>query len=143
MYRKGRWNFTFNYTYLNGEVTTVKYVYDPNSFSYVPDGDTTYNYQFRRPRHSINLFAGYQFTNKLFVSAHARFVGKRYEPRFMDTPLELESYKVFDLYGEYRFSKNLRIFLDIKNLFDEDYVDIKGFTTRPINFIGGMSFQIN
>jgi vitamin B12 transporter len=143
MYRKGRWNFTFNYTYLNGEVTTVKYVYDPNSFSYVPDGDTTYNYQFRRPRHSINLFAGYQFTNKLFVSAHARFVGKRYEPRFMDAPLELESYKVFDLFGEYRFSKNLRVFLDIKNLFDEDYVDIKGFTTRPINFMAGVNIQIN
>ncbi|HEX5669148.1 MAG TPA: TonB-dependent receptor [Chitinophagaceae bacterium] len=89
MFRKGRWNLTFNYTYLTGEVNTVKYVYDPGSYSYVPDGDTSYNYQYRRPKHSINLFAGYQFTSKLFVSAHARFAGKRYEPRFMDTPLEL------------------------------------------------------
>jgi vitamin B12 transporter len=143
MYRKGRWNITGNYTYLTGEVNTVKYAYDPNSYSYIPDGDTTYNYQFRRPKHSINLFVGYQFTEKLFVSAHARFAGQRFEPRYMDAPLKLDPYTVFDLYGEYRFSKKVRIFLDLKNLFDAEYVDINGFTTRPINFMTGVNFQIN
>ncbi len=143
MFRKGRWNLTFNYTYLTGEVNTVKYAYDPNSFSYIPDGDTSYNYQFRRPKHSLNLFAGYQFTEKLFVSAHARFAGKRFEPRFMDAPLTLDPYTVFDLYGEYRFSKKIRIFLDLKNLFNADYIDINGFTTRPVNFMAGVSFQFN
>jgi hypothetical protein len=49
---------TFNYTYVTGEVNTIKYKYDPPSFSYLPDGDTTYNYQFRRPSHSANLQLG-------------------------------------------------------------------------------------
>ncbi|HSF45284.1 MAG TPA: TonB-dependent receptor [Chitinophagaceae bacterium] len=143
IFRKGKWNFTFNYTYLTGEVNTVKYVYDPNSFSYIPDGDTSYNYQFRRPKHTVNVFAGYQFTSKFFASVHTRFAGKRYEPRFMDSPIELDGYTVFDLYGEYRFSKSFKLFLDVKNLFDAEYIDINGFTTRPINFMAGVNFLID
>jgi vitamin B12 transporter len=61
----------------------------------------------------------------------------------MDSPIELDSYTVFDLYGEYKFSKGLKLFLDIKNLFDADYIDINGFTTRPINFMAGVSLRIN
>jgi vitamin B12 transporter len=142
MYRKGRWNLTFNYTYVTGEVNTVKYEYDPNSYSYIPNGDTTYNYQYRRPKHSINIYAGYQFSEKFFASAHARYASKRLEPRFMDSPIELKSYTVFDIYGEYKFTKKIKVFLDIKNLFDAKYIDINGFTTRPINFMGGLSIRI-
>jgi vitamin B12 transporter len=61
----------------------------------------------------------------------------------MDTPIELDPYTVFDLYGEYRFTKKFRVFLDIKNLFNAEYIDINGFTTRPINFMAGVSFQLN
>jgi vitamin B12 transporter len=142
MFRKGKWNISFNYTYVTGEVNTVKYRYDAPSFSYIPNGDTTYNYQFRRPKHSLNLFAGYQFTPKFFASIHTRFAGKRFEPRFMASPVEVDAYTVFDVYGEYRFSKNLRAFLDLKNIFDKNYIDISGFTTRPINFMVGVAVRL-
>ncbi len=142
MYRKDKWNITFNYTYLTGEVNTVKYKYDAPTFSYLPDGDTTYNYQFRRPRHSVNLFAGYQFTPKFFASLHGRFAGKRFEPRFMASPIEVDAYTVFDVYGEYRFNQRLRVFLDLKNIFDKEYIDISGFTTRPINFMVGATVRL-
>jgi vitamin B12 transporter len=142
MFRKGKWNISFNYTYVTGEVNTVKYRYDAPSFSYIPNGDTTYNYQFRRPKHSLNLFAGYQFTPKFFASIHSRFAGKRFEPRFMASPVEVDAYTVFDVYGEYRFSKKLRAFLDLKNIFDKNYIDISGFTTRPINFMVGVAVRL-
>lgn len=141
-YRKDKWNIAFNYTWQTGEVNTVKYKYDPPSFSYIPDGDTSYNYQFRRPRHSVNLTAGYQVSKAFFVSLHGRYAGKRFEPRFMDSPIELDAYTVFDLYAEYRLGKNLRFYLDLKNLADAEYIDINGFTTRPRNFVVGINLSL-
>lgn len=138
-YRKGKWNLSANYTYVTGEVNTVKYVYDPNSFSYIPDGDTSYNYQFRRPAHSININAGYQFTTHFFASAHFRYAGKRYEPRFQEAPIELDPYQVADLYAEYSFSNKLRVYADVKNIFNTGYIDIYGFSTRRRNFMVGVA----
>lgn len=138
-YRKNKWTMFFNYTYVAGEVNTVKYKYDPPSFSYIADGDTTYNYQFRRPAHSLNLTAGYQFTEKLFASVHGRYAGKRREPRFMQAPLEVDAYTVFDLYGEYRFSDKFRAYVDLRNILDSDYTDVMGFTTRPFSVLVGVN----
>ena len=140
-YRKGKWNLSANYTYLNGEVNTNKYRYDPGSFSFIPDGDTTYNYQFRRPAHTLNLNAGYQFTKQLFISTNIRFAGKRYEPRFQEAPIPLDPYQVADVYAEYKFSNKFRVFMDMKNLFNADYIDIYGFSTRRRNFMAGASIQ--
>jgi vitamin B12 transporter len=141
-YRKGKWNLSANYTYLNGEVNTIKYRYDPNSFSYIPDGDTSYNYQFRRPAHSVNISAGYQFTKQLFVSTNIRFAGKRYEPRFQEAPIPLDQYHVADLYAEYKFNQKFRLFVDLKNILNAGYIDIYGFSTRRRNFMAGASIQL-
>ena len=139
-YKKDKLNLSANYTYVDGEVNTIKYVYDPNSFSYIPDGDTTYNYQFRRPAHTLNISAGYQFTKHLFVSTNLRFAGKRYEPRFQEAPIPLDPYQVADLYAEYKFTPKFRIFLDLKNIFNTGYIDIYGFNTRERNFMAGAAF---
>jgi len=138
-YRKDKWNLVLNYTYVTGEVNTVKYSYDAPSFSYIKSGDTSYNYQFRRPAHSLNLTAGYQVTEKLFTSIHGRYAGKRFEPRFMQAPIEVDAYTVFDVYGEYRFSQKVRAFADLRNIFNAKYTDVMGFTTRPVNFLVGVN----
>jgi vitamin B12 transporter len=140
-YRKDRWNISFNYTWQEGEVNTVKYRYDPATFSYIPDGDTSYNYQFRRPRHSVNLTVGYQLSPAFYLSLHGRYAGNRFEPRFMQSPIELDSYTVLDLYAEYRLGKRLRFYLDLKNIADAEYIDINGFTTRPRNFMAGINLS--
>jgi vitamin B12 transporter len=134
-------NFNFNFTYVTGEVNTTKYIFDPNLFIYIPIGDTTYNNLFRRPKHLLNMGAGYQFTPQLFVKASARFVGKRFEGQFFAEPIEMDSYKVFDIYAEYLFVKKLRVFIDVRNLLDEDYFDVRGFNTKPRNFMIGVSFE--
>jgi outer membrane receptor protein involved in Fe transport len=59
----------------------------------------------------------------------------------MAAPLELPGYAVLDVYTEYRVLNNWRIFLDIRNILDKEYVDINGFTTRPINLMTGLSFS--
>ena len=140
-YRKGKWSLHANYTYLTGRVNTVKYVYDPGSFSYTPAGDTTYDYQFRRPAHSLNLSAGFQATERLQVNLHGRYASARFEPRFMQPPVEVAPYVVMDLYAAYRFSQKIRIYADVRNLLNSRYVDIPGFTTRPFNVMAGIDVQ--
>ena len=137
-YSTKKWQFTQNYTFVTGEVNTTKYVYDPNSFSYIPDGDTTYNNLFRRPKHSMNLGVSFQATEKLFLRVNGRFIGKRFEPRFMESPIELEAYQTVDLYGEYRIFKKNILFLDLKNIFNVSYFDVAGFNTRRRNFMAGI-----
>ncbi len=140
-YKKEKLTVGLNYTYITGEVNTTKYLYDPNSYSYIPNGDTTYNYQFRRPSHTLNMNAGYHFTRHLFVSMSIRFAGKRYEPRYLESPLLLDAYQVAGVYGEYSFMGRWKLFLDVKNLLNAGYTDIYGFSTRERNFMAGASVQ--
>lgn len=133
-----KWQFTQNYTFVTGEVNTTKYTYDPGSFSYIPNGDTTYNNLFRRPKHSMNLGVSFQATEKLYLRLNGRFMGKRFEPRFMESPIELEAYQTVDFYGEYRLFKKSLLFLDLKNIFNEGYFDVAGFNTRRRNFMAGI-----
>ena len=137
-YRTGKWQFTQNYTFVTGKVNTTRYIYDPASFSYVASGDTTFNNLFRRPKHSMNLGVSFQATEKLFLRMSGRFIGKRFEPRFMDVPLVLDAYQTVDLYGEYRFFKKNILFLDLKNIFNAAYFDVAGFSARGRNFMAGI-----
>lgn len=139
-YRPGKWNLTANYTWVTGEVNTTKYIFDPGSFSYVADGDTTYNNLFRRPEHAVNLSAGWQATERFYFRLSVRMAGKRYEPRFMESPLELDAYQTADFYAEYRPWRPVTAFFELKNLFNEQYFDVAGFNTRPRNFMVGVRF---
>lgn len=140
-FSKGRWDLTQNYTFVAGEVNTVDYRYDPGSFSYVPKGDTTYDNLFRRPRHSLNLDAGFRASDRLSLRLAARVVGARLEPRFMQAPVRLDAYQVIDLSVEYKIRGNLRTFLDIRNLTDARYFDVLGFSARPLHFLTGVRWS--
>ena len=137
-YRNERLSLTANYSYVKGEVNTLRYEYDPASWSYVAKGDTTYDNLFRRPRHSLNLTAGFKATERLFVQTAIRTVGRRLEPRFMETPIELDPYATVDLHASYRLRKDFTLFADIGNVFDKVYFDVAGFNTRRRSFMAGL-----
>ena len=139
-YKKGKWNINANYTYINGVVTTLKYKYNwlSSSNPVTPNGDTTYNYQFRRPANSVNVAVGYQVTKKIYGSIQAKISGKRMEPIYGDSPIAIKGYQVINVFGTYQISKKRQLFVDVKNLFNTKYIDINGFTTKPINFMVGM-----
>lgn len=139
-YKKGKWNINANYTYVNGVVTTVKYKTDFSNWMnpYTPNGDTSYNYQFRRPANSINISAGYQLTNKIYASIQAKVVGKRMEPIYGGSPIAIKGYQVINLYGLYQATKKMQLFADVKNILNTKYIDLNGFTTKPVNFMVGI-----
>lgn len=138
-FRKGKWDATFNYTFLTGKVKTIKYA--NVGLDYVKAGDTTYNYQFRRPRNAANISIGFKANEKLYFSLQGRMIGMRREAVYMSDPIALKAYQVYNLYGEYILRK-IRIYADFKNIFNADYIDAYGFTTRPRNITAGVRIII-
>jgi len=44
---------------------------------------------------------------------------------------------------QYEPCQKLSLFADFKNLFDEKYTEWLGYTTRGLNFMAGLKYQIN
>jgi vitamin B12 transporter len=140
---EGPFVLTANYTYVTGKVNAVNFVYDPATWTYSAKGDTAFNNLFRRPKHSLNATLGVQAAKQLYFSITGKWVGKRMEPVFGQSPLELDRYHTIDLYTEYRFAKGLKIFADLKNITDEKYSEVLGYNNRRFNFMAGMRLRID
>src|SRR5204863_7234629 len=98
------------YTYVTGEVTTKN-----------GGKDTTYFNLLRRPKSTLNIFAGVQATKSLFISAQANLIGERkdlyFDPvTFQQSQITLDSYVLLNLYAEYAISKNVKVFADARNV---------------------------
>ncbi|MDX2070496.1 MAG: TonB-dependent receptor [Haliscomenobacter sp.] len=123
----------FNYTYLDGEVTTKL-----NSGL-----DTTYFNLLRRPKHAINLNVGYSLSKKWEANLSVRSVSKRIDNYFNSSTFEseevaLEPYLTLDLYQEFRIKPNLKVFLDLRNLSNQMALDLYGYNSRRFNFMLGL-----
>lgn len=136
VYNRNKISITANYTYTNGKTTAA---FDGTG---APIGkDTSYYNLYRIPKHAFNLSIGVQATKKLFGSTQVHMVSKRDEFVYAGSPEKLEGYFTIDLYGEYKFYKTFKFFLDLKNITDKKYFDFVGFNTRRFNFNAGISFQ--
>ena len=110
--------------------------------------DTTFNNLIRRPKHTVNLNGGYQFTDQFFASMNLQWFSKRadifYNPANFYTPEPklLSSYSLVNAYAEYEFEKKVKLFIDVKNIFDKkDYYEVYGFNVQGINITGGIRFK--
>lgn len=134
-----RWNLKASYAYVDGELTQK-----------LGSKDTTFHNLVRRPRHTVDLFAGYQATPGLFVSTSVQYFGKRsdifYNPNNFYTPelKLLKAYLLCSVYAEYKFIKNqLAIFVDAKNLTNTtDYAEVYGYSVQGFTLNGGLHFKL-
>ncbi len=127
-----------NYTFLKGQVTTTNFVFDTNSWSYKADGDTTYSHLFRIPRRSLNMSMGWQAHTKWYISLSQRIAGKRFEPVFGGSPVEMKHYQTSDLHIQFSPSKQMRFYVGLKNMFNAQYQEVLGYTTRGRNYTVGI-----
>jgi len=131
-------NVRASYAYVKGEITQS-----------ISGKDTTFNNLIRRPKHSVNLYGGYQFNDRFFANINFQFFSKRrdifYNPATYYTPEQkiLGSYALLNVYGEYGLYMNkLKLFLDVKNLLDnQNYYEAYGFNVQGINVTGGLRFK--
>jgi vitamin B12 transporter len=109
--------------------------------------DTTYHNLIRRPKHSVGLNLGYQMTPSFYVSGNLKTFGNRSDlyfnsSTFASENVTLSSYVLLDVYLEYKLGKqNIKVFVDVKNLLNQDYEEIYGYNTLKVNIMSGLNFR--
>jgi vitamin B12 transporter len=130
--RAGVFSFSANYTHTTGKVTTP-----------VNGKDSSFYNLYRIPKDVVNLTAGVQATPALFLSASLRKVGKRIESVYGGPPSKVDAfaYHTLDGYIEYKFCRQLKAFVDLKNITNQQFFDIPGFSSKRFNFMAGISLH--
>ncbi len=119
-----------NYTYLNGSEL---------SQSRITFNDTTYNFLLRRPSHTGNIRVNYRPNQKWQTSLGAKFVSERYDVGdYQEADVKLDSYYIISLYGEYKIHSNVMLFLDLQNLTNNTFHDLRGYNSMPFMANGGI-----
>ncbi|MGZ3928130.1 MAG: TonB-dependent receptor plug domain-containing protein [Mucilaginibacter sp.] len=109
-------------------------------------GKTT-NGLIRRPKNTYGANINYQVIKTLSVGLNYKYTGDRSDQDFNSPPypaiVALKHYNLVDGHIQFQACKNLQLFGDLKNMFNEKYVDWLGYNTRGINFTAGLKYQIN
>ncbi|MEP6673988.1 MAG: TonB-dependent receptor [Ferruginibacter sp.] len=105
--------------------------------------DTGYTYLLRRPKHDLNVTAGYQLTQKLFINVAGKYVSKRYDAGGYKTKdISLSDYFIMNAYAEYIVMKEVKVFADAQNLTNRKFFDINGYNSIPLIFTAGVTFKL-
>jgi len=127
-------NITANYTLITGDEQTQS----RKSFH-----DTTYNHLLRRPKHTVNLNIGYQFTKALFAGISAKAVSSRYDVGgYKKEDVLLDNYFLLNAYAEYKWKDKVKFFADLQNITSKKFFDIRGYNAIPFLINGGISFEL-
>ncbi|MBL0145247.1 MAG: TonB-dependent receptor [Chitinophagaceae bacterium] len=130
-------NIKLFYNYVNGNITTKTGA----------GKDTTYYNLLRRPKHNIGLNIGCQITKRLYASTSLSAFSKREDKyfdaaTFVTVDVTLKNYALLNLYAHYSFLNNkLKLFADLQNLTNTNYVEVSGFNTLGININGGVRYN--
>lgn len=108
------------------------------TFTELQDG-----FRLRLPKHKVNANLGYNFSEKTYGSLTYQFVGNRLDTDFATYQNEsLKSFSLIDLYFSQKLIENkLKLFVTASNLFNEDYTEIIGYTTKGRNM--SLGFNLN
>ena len=101
----------------------------------------------RIPELKINARLNYQVCDGTFLSLSYQFNDDRTDSvfnstTFMNDDITLTSYSLLDFYVSHNIIKNkLKLFANITNIFNEDYEELYGFSTKGRNF--NIGFNLN
>ncbi|WP_276480446.1 TonB-dependent receptor plug domain-containing protein [Paraflavitalea pollutisoli] len=131
---KDKIKLILSYSYVDGEVTTKNGA-----------KDTTYFNLLRRPKSSFGATLNYHITKKLFASAGVQSFGKRQDIDFSTTPssiADMKAYTLVNFYAEYQVIRQLKLFVDVKNITNTSYNEVLGYNTLGRNFNAGLSVRL-
>ena len=98
----------------------------------------------RIPKHKINALFGYRWSERTFTSLSYRYTGQRVDTDFtVFSDVQLEPFSLLDLnFSHDLIEDKFKVFFNISNIFNEDYVEIIGFSTRGRNIRVGMNLTL-
>ena len=98
----------------------------------------------RLPKHKANASLGYNISKNTFASVNYQFTSSRMDTNFSTYLNEdLKAFSLVDLYFSQKLIENkLKLFASITNLFNEDYLEIVGYTTKGRNVSLGLNITL-
>ena len=97
----------------------------------------------RIPKHKANLNVGYAFSAKTNAGLSYQFTSDRLDTDFSTfQDVTLESFNLVGANVNHKFNKRFSGFLTVSNIFNEEYREITGFTTRGTNVRLGFSLSL-
>ncbi|MEA1786907.1 TonB-dependent receptor [Arenibacter sp. GZD96] len=98
----------------------------------------------RIPKNKVNLGLDYTFTDRTFASVNYAFTGKRTDTDFNTfTNVNLDAYSLAGVYLSHAFiPQKFRVFANVTNLFNTDFEEVVGFTTKGRNIRLGMNLTL-
>ncbi|MEO6406685.1 MAG: TonB-dependent receptor [Ferruginibacter sp.] len=126
----GKVQLTANYVNLDGKIETKNGTKDTSFFNL-----------YRRPRQTINLNVGIELCKNWNMNVGIQSLSNRYEPVYNAAPVEMPAYYVWNLYSTYAIAKNIKAFVDLKNITDEKYSEVRGYNSRRFNFMTGVNLS--
>ncbi len=98
----------------------------------------------RIPKHSFNAAMGYSISNQTFTSITYSYTGKRLDTDFNTFDDEvLNPFSTFGFYISQEVMANkLKFFLNLENVFNSNFTEVIGFTTRGRNLRLGLTLKL-
>ncbi|TXE10067.1 TonB-dependent receptor [Seonamhaeicola algicola] len=98
----------------------------------------------RVPKHKANAGLGYSFNEKTFASINYQYVGTRTDTDFGTfSNVDLDPFSLIDVYFSQKLVKNkVKLFVNVTNIFNEDYFEILDYTTRGRNVNLGLNITL-
>jgi len=96
------------------------------------------------PKNKITASIATTAFNKTYLSLRLKNISKRtyFDQWGSGSNINLEAYSLVDFYGSRKLIGNtLSIFGQVNNIFNKNYVEIIGYTTKGINFKIGLNFK--
>jgi vitamin B12 transporter len=134
-----------NYTLLKAKEQTqsrTAYAFDPTTYAYSFNPDTTYHYSLRKPMNTINIALNIHATKNWLLNVSAHYESKRYDAVYAEPDVPLESFIIFNAYTEYNFHKKIKLFIDAKNFTNKKFFTIYGYNSIPAEFMGGIVLKL-
>lgn len=97
------------------------------------------------PKHKGNISLDYEFSEKASINLAYQYVDKRNDAFFdggtyLTTPVILDAYQLVNAIGNFKIIKNrLNVFASVNNIFNADFTEAVGYSTRGRNFKVGLN----
>jgi len=93
------------------------------------------------PKNKVNTVINYQFTNRFFAEVNYQYLSNRRDS--YGYPLQsvlLDDYQLYTITSKYELIKNrMTVFASVTNIFNEDFLENIGYSTRGRNFKLGLN----
>ena len=98
----------------------------------------------RIPKHRANALLGLDVDDRTFAQVNYQYTGSRTDSDFVNGGnVELDAFSLVDLYVSRTFFKNkLKLFAGVSNVFNEDYTELVGYTTKGRNVRFGLNLEL-